>query len=590
MTETTVGREPIQIVEIVQPLCSRVFGVAPCAAVGTADTKSYNTRATCKDTANFLLGTPLSLYFSSGKFGELRVKKNAADAANLYIIPSLMSVTTAPVKINLAGSDPDAGGLGNRAVCTAVFLDHPHTDRVVDPYVSGRTFNPLTRGSFWTKWMIRNKYRQNILIKVYEGYIGQALDAMVKRTYFLQSIAGPDDAGKVSIQGKDIIARIEERKSQAPAASPGKLFADITNVQTSVEATNAVLADYAASGTIRIGDEIMTYSSRATTTNGVTFTVTARGTDNTIAVTHVANEVVQQCLRYTAIRIDDAIKDLLATYGKVDLAYLDFANWTAEISSYNSSFLLTTLITEPTSVNLLVSEIQEQCLVNVWWDERLALIKLRSVRGIDVEPTLITAESNIIAGTFRLNEKPRERASQVWIFFDQQDYVKDPKSIKAYRQGVIISNLESEGSNLYGEASIRKIFARWLNSSTLANTTASKISVRYVDTPSTCEFKMDAKDRGFWVGDTIKISHHLDVDQYGVRKIRNWTIVSAEEVIPGELVHYSCEDTTLYGRISYVMATGAANYPGAASAPFKSCYVGNSLGLLSDGETCGRIN
>ena len=68
MTSYPVGREPIQIVEILQPLCTNEFGVAPCTATGTADTKCYNTRATCQDTANFALGTPLSLFFTKAQF------------------------------------------------------------------------------------------------------------------------------------------------------------------------------------------------------------------------------------------------------------------------------------------------------------------------------------------------------------------------------------------------------------------------------------------------------------------------------------------------------------------------------------------
>ena len=101
---------------------------------------------------------------------------------------------------------------------------------------------------------------------------------------------------------------------------------------------------------------------------------------------------------------------------------------------------------------------------------------------------------------------------------------------------------------------------------------------------------MDAKDRGYWIGDTVKISHYLDRDQYGARRVRNWTIISAEEIVPGEIVQYHVEDTTLYGRIHFIMANGSADYPGVDAAPFKNAYIGNAAGLLSDGTTCGRIS
>ena len=585
MTETTVGREPIVIVEVLQPLCENEFGVSPCTASGTADTKCYNTRATCQDTANFALGTPLSLFFAKGMVADMGV--SGAD----YIIPSLVSVSTAPTRINLASANPDAQGLGNRALCTITFQDHAHSDRVVDPYVDGRSWNPLdkSRGSFWTRWLVRNKYRQNIQIRVYEGYAGQALSAMTKRTYFLQSVQGPDSAGRVVMQGKDILARIEERKAQAPLASPGVLFAAITDTDTSFVVANAVEADYAASGTLRIGSEVMTYTARASHADGVEFTGLTRGTDGTTAAAHDFNAGVQQCLRYTSEPLDSLLEDLLTTYGGVDASFLDTTAWATEVGLYKSFYDLTVLITEPTSVQQLVSEIQTQALVYVWWDERLASVQLKAIRGVGDPPPVITDESNILEGSFSLREKPRERASQVWVYYQQINPtlgVEDPTN---YFSQFIVADLESETDELYGEPSIRRIFARWINADALAQTTASAIITRYVDVPSECRFRMDAKDRDHWVGDTLEISHYLDVDEFGQRRQRLWTIVSAEEVVPGEVVEYVAEDTTLYGKIAFIMADGSADYPGAASAPFKNCYIGNADGLLSDGTASGRI-
>lgn len=583
MTEKTVGREPVQIVEIRQPLCANTFGVAPCAATGTADQKCYNTRATCLDTPNFALGAPLSLWFSTGAVSERGV------AGAPYIIPSLVSVSTIPTRVNIAGANPDAQGLGNRAMCRIVFADHPHTDVRVDPYLAGRSWKPMLRASFWTKWLARNKYRQNVEIRVYEGYTGQALAAMKTRTYFLQSITGPDGSGRITIEGKDILSRLEERKAQAPRLSPGKLYAAINSSAPSFEVANATTADYAASGTLRIGSECMTYGSRSTTANGVTFASVTRGTDGTTAAAHSADDAVQQCLRFSGAAPDSVMNTLLNTYGGVPSAWLDTANWATEVGNYIPAYRMNTLITEPTSVAQLVSEVQENCLLYVWWDERVALVRLKAVRGIDAAPPTITAEANILAGSFSLTERPRERASQVWIYYGQANAAESATTAKNYKYSSIIANLESETDELYGEPSVRKIFARWLTSGALADSTASKIGTRYVDIPSECTFRLDAKDRAYWVGDIVTISHHLDVDAFGVRRLRNWTIVSAEEVVPGEVVEYTAEDTTLYGRIAFIMANGSANYPGVATAPFKSCYIGSSAGLLSDGANGGHI-
>lgn len=584
MSETTPGREAIQIVEIQQPICSRVFGSSPCLATGTGDTKCYNTRATCQYVSAFDLATPLSLYFSKGKVADQGVAP--------YVIPSLVSVSTSPTRINLAGSNPDAQGLGNRALCTISFMDHAHTDRLVDPYLSGRSWNPLdgSRGSFWSRWAVRNKYRQNIVIKVYEGYAGQTLAEMTSRTYFMQSLQGPDSAGRVTIQGKDVLTRIEERKAQAPVASNGVLYTDLNSTDTSFEVAGALVTEYATSGTLRINDEILTYTAVATSTNGIEFTGVTRGTDNTTAEEHSVDDTVQQCLRYVGADIDDVVAELLGDYGGIPSAYLDTASWASEVDDYLTLTKINGLVTEPTSVFELMSELQEQCLFYVWWDERDAKVKLKAVRGIDVEPQIYTDESHIISGSFSLTEKPRERASQAWVYFNQTDYTASKTSPQAYAAVSIVANLESETENLYGEPSIRKVFARFLATSALATNTASKIVSRYVDVPAQCTFRMDAKDRAVWVGDNIYISHYLDVDAFGARRIRQWTITSAEEKVPGEVVEYTAEDTTLYGRINYIMASGAADYPGYDSAPFKNCYIGDADGLLSDGADSGKIS
>lgn len=613
MSETTVGREPIQIVEIQQPLCTNTFGVLPCTAGGggayweleggsgyweteagglwelqssvSTALKCYNTRATCQDTANFALGTPLSLYFGKGTVADLGV----SDVD--YLIPSLVGVSTAPTKINLASSNPDAQGLGNRAICTITFQDHQHSDRVVDPYLTDRTWDPLSsdRGTFWTRWIYRNKYRQNVVIIVYEGYAGQALADMTSRRYFLQSVTPPDASGRVQIMGKDILARIEERKAQAPVASPGVLYTSITDSATSFEVANAVEADYSATGTLRIGDEIMTYTGRATSTNGVTFTGVTRASDGSVAEAHDTDAGVQQCLRYTAQRVDDILEDLLTTYGGIASSYLDTTNWATEFDNYMSFYLITALITEPESVAKLISQVQEQALCYIWWDERDALVKMKAIRGIDSDPQTLTDEANIIADSFAITEKPRERASQVWVYYNQSDFAGNINEPKSYLSQFVIADLDSETDVEYGEASIRTMYGRWIPTDALARNTAGKIITRYVDIPSQCTFQLDAKDRSIWVGDTIRISHWKDVDQYGDRRQRLWTIVSAEEVIPGERVRYLAEDTTLYGAINYILAAGAADYPGAASVSFGDSYIGDADGLLSDGTEAARI-
>lgn len=580
--EKTVGREPVQIVEIQQPFCSLTFGSAPCTATGTADQKCFNTRATCLDPDNFDLSSR-SLFFSRGNLADRDI-----DGAP-YVIPSLVSVSTSPTRINLSAVSRDAQGLGNRALCTLKFNDHPHTDRRVDPYVDGRSWDATERGSFWSKWIARNKYRQNTLIKIHEGYVGQALSDMNVRSYFLQSVQGPDSSGNVTIKGKDVLARIEDRKAQAPLQSNGELFEDINSSQTSIEVAGALVSEYAASGTLRIDEEVMTYSSVATSTNGITFTISLRGSDGTSPDEHSAEANVQQCLRYSAERIDAVVEDLLTTYGGVPASYIPTADWTDEAASHLNAYSMTGLITEPTGVTRLISELQSQALFLIWWDERETEIKFKAIRGIDTQPPLLTEGNNILAGSFSLKEEPRERISQAWLYYNQRNPTKSLTDQTNYANAQIIADLNSETDELYGEASVHKIFARFFTQSSLALSTASKLITRYVDTPRRCAFQMDAKDRNYWTGDQVRIQHHLDVDSFGVERVGIWTITSAEEIIPGEVVSYEAEDTTLYGKIVFILADSVGDYAGDGTDAFNGAWIGDSDGLLSNGDAAARI-
>ncbi|MBD3803555.1 MAG: hypothetical protein IE919_09995 [Thioclava sp.] len=584
MAENVSGREPVQIVEIRQPMCANSFGVAPCAATGTDDQKCYNTRATCRDAANFALGSPLSLFFSRG---------NVADKVPglSYVIPSLVSVSTQPAMINLAGGNDNAQGIGLRAVCRLVFADHPHTDRVVDPYIDGRSWDPMdrSRGSFWSRWIARNKYRQNIEIIVYEGYAGQTLAQMVRRTYFLQAISYPDASGKVAIEGKDILARIEERKAQAPLASPGVLHLDIDAAVDSFEVANATEADYPASGTLRIGDEVMTYSARAASANGLTISGVVRGTDGTAADDHSAEDTVQICLRFDNLRVDEALSLLFLGYSGIPASYLNTSAWASEVSDHLSLFRINGLVTEPTGVTELVSEIQIQSSCFIWWDERSALVNLKALRAVSGGIPLLTDADHLLAGSFAISEAPKERVSQVWVYYDMRDPTGSVKAAKNYRTVSVFADLSSEGQDLYGEPSIRKIYARFLRSSGLADTVASKVITRFVDIPARARFQLDAKDRDLWLGDAVRISHPLDVDPFGNRRVRIWTITSAEEISPGEVVEYVAEDTTLYGRIVLILPAGALDY-GVDGYDEGGCFIGDAAGLLSDGSPCGRIS
>ena len=191
------GREPIILVQIDQDICTHVYAQSPCTA--TAGVPCYNTRRTCQDPANYNRDV-LTLNF-------VRPAANLPIGQNL--LPFVQSINTAPTKLNPFTGNLNNSTLGERSVLNVVFQDAPHSDNLVDPYLSQRDFNPLERGTFWGKWLARNYY-QNRPIRLYEGYVGQSLNDMQVRHYLIDAVELPGSNGTVRLTAKDPLKLVDK--------------------------------------------------------------------------------------------------------------------------------------------------------------------------------------------------------------------------------------------------------------------------------------------------------------------------------------------------------------------------------------------
>lgn len=536
MSETTVGRELQTVVELEQDFCQHRYGVAPCTAVlgVTGDRKCFNTLATCQDRERF---SPEPLVLRFCKPGER--------LPDVYCIPSVQSVSTAPTEINPGGGSQNSGPLGKRASIRVSFNDHPHSDNVVDPYVTERGYNPVERGTFWAKWIARNPYYNNRVLRVREGYVGQALTDMVTRTYLVDKIDGPDSRGRVQITAKDVLKLADNDRAQAPRPSAGELMIDYGEDDTIsfLRVTRALAAEYPAPGTVRINGELMRYSGVSTISDSeIRLTGITRATDGSERDSHDAGDRVQVCLRYTNKRVDQLAYEWLTQFGEIPTAWINLAEWQAEASLWLQQFDLTGLITEPTGVTDLLSEITEQCLFFIWWDERAQKIRLQAIKPpvFQVVPK-ISDYANVIADSAQITQDPKGRVSQVWVFWGQRDPTEDLEKESNYRKVRIRADLEAEGAQQYGEQRIRKIYSRWLHSDAQAVNVTARLLSRYRSNPRYATISVDAKDRAMWTGDVVDMLHRGVVDDTGAPLETRYQILSAEETVPGHSVEYRLE-------------------------------------------------
>lgn len=158
--------------------------------------------------------------------------------------------------------------------------------------------------------------------------IARAIDDVSNKVPFLMAI----DRGNTVVgqQEYPIAVDILEVMEVFYRAASGTLLATTINdtIKTVVAATD--ISTFSASGSLKIGSEIMTYSSKVDLTK--TFTITTRGTEDTTAVTHTAGVGI----------IEAGIKPVRLTptsprrLGDADESYIEAENGTpAEFYLFN---------------------------------------------------------------------------------------------------------------------------------------------------------------------------------------------------------------------------------------------------------------
>jgi len=586
MNENTIGREPLQIIEIEQPLCSLEYGVSPCTAeIGvTGSIKCFNTSKTCQDVPNYD-PAPLLLRFC---------KPQAKLPEGIFCIPSLQSASTSPTQINVVGGSRSKGPLGIRAELSVTFKDHPYSDVLVDKYRLERGYIATDRGSYWSKWLARNPYYVSYTMRVYDGYVGQSLAEMNKRTYLIDSISGPDSNQNVSIRAKDVLKLADNEKAQAPIASTGELIVDYSDAASMdpMRITGGIASEYPAPGKVRINKEIFSYTGVTTIDETeIRLTGVSRAQVGTDAQSQDAEDRVQWCLEYNDIRPDVLTNDLLTTYGDVPSEFIPLTEWNAEASVWLEQFRLSTLITEPTGVTDLLGEITEQALFYIWWDERDEKIKLRALRPSSGDTvTSIDNFKNILAGTFELKAQPKERISQVWVFFGQRDPTQKLDDDQNYRRVRVRVDADAESDLQYGERRIKKIYSRWLQTDAMAIQTTARLLIRFRDTPEYIAFAVDAKDRSMWTGDLADVSVDSVVDVTGANRVNRWQVISAEETVSGEVTEYQLQrfeygGADEQGQSAFWMLSDAPIYADATETEREAgAWWGDQFGLMPNGD------
>jgi hypothetical protein len=589
----TFAARPVEIVEIIQPLCSRTFGVSPCNATGDA---CWNTDRTCKFLSALDLSKSLTLRFVNDDVYEWQDNNTnlltengntlTTEAGDPFLIdyiyqpalaiPAMQNYQTAPTVLNVASGSRNKSPLGYRAVSNVRIKDFPWNDIGTDPYVSTRAYDPDQIGSFWSKWLARNPYHIGYTLNIYEGLIGQPLSAMTQREYVIEKI----DAGRngVSITAKDILRKITDTNLTAPYLSRGELASNITNVATAMTVAGATLSDYPTTGYVRINSEVIQYAQRYETTGGnIYFNGLTRGLAGTTAAAQSQNDRVQRVIYYNATPFHEILYDLLVNWGGIPAKYINFADWATAKTTYRPDYNFTAWITDPDKIEELLAEVCLQAVSNLWWDERVQKILMEPVRP-QPSPTILTDDDAIVAGSFSIEEKPEERASQTHVYYLQRTPIPSVTEKSNYsRVSVYIDVLKQVQYG--GEPQIRELFCRFISTQAIANSLAQTYLDRFSDVRKEITFDLSAKDAtNVWTGSVVRIRHYLDVDFTGAPRDGEWLITSAEVARNGLTYRFTAEDNEK-GGVLWTWLTDAGLDANGVAQPWR--WLDNSGNDLS---------
>ena len=516
-------------------------------------------------------------------------KARCSDA--VYILPLLINTSAVGSRINITGNDDRYEPLGRRAFFECQIADAPHSDYPFDQYRTGRLYNALQRSTFWRKWIAREKFgRTRALVRRYTGYNGQALADMRRQTYVFDRVKRSGD--KVSISSRDVLSLTEFRRAQVPAPTDGVLDVALTDAATSLFLAGDKTAQYpAVGGTIRINDELMTYTAAAydgvddqTDITGLT-----RGTDGSTAQAHDVDDGVQLCRRYTADSVSDVLTEFLVTDAAIPAQLVNVDKIITEDAQSLSAYSLTTVISTPTGVDRLIGELAESCTFYIWWDERDQMVDMQAIKPLSGVDASFSDEANIVGDSLTIEERPKERISTLVLSYNPRDFAGDLDNPSNFKVQDIFASSENNDVDQYAKLpQTREVFSRWLTTNAQVAQTGARYINRYIDVPIYVAHKIDAKDGALWLGDFVTLSTEDIVTAAGERDVRRFVVIEAEEPEAGHNQKIVLADVTLDGQIYVITENGIGTYT-AALFGAGNAFITDNSGLNPDGTVGATI-
>ncbi len=500
------ARHPIEVIEVDLDYCQLTQGQGACTATETGDAKCFNTREWCNDLSNY----DDNAYPATTKTYRYCTRVSP-HPIGIDAVPSIVSIDTLPSKIDITG------GLGLRSVINIQFTDHPSSDIDIDKYLDDRTYDPLSRSTYWAKQRARNPNYQFRALRYLTGYL---VDGVFNANNFQTSSYVIEKmnvgGGSASITANDPLKLASKGRAQVPIAASALLGAATGDTETEISLTPPGIGDEefetpgGEDSYCAMGSEVCAYT-RASGSDTLTL---IRGQQNTTAASHDEGDTVQPCY-YRNDKVDLIVADVLINYANMDSSFIPVSAWDAETASHLPG-LLEGIITKPTDVNVVLKELSESAPHYLGWDEVSSTVRLSALQAPPPSAGTLGMDSELIGDSVSSADIPNLRASTVIVNFGQRDPTKELTDTSNFRQAYPRVDVDSIAK--YNSNQSKVIYSRWINNNNkgAAALLATLYGRRFANIPREIKFSLDAKDSSLKPGDNKSINHRSIVDGTGL--------------------------------------------------------------------------
>ena len=197
---------------------------------------------------------------------------------------------------------------------------------------------------------------------------------------------------------------------------------------------------------------------------------------------------------------------MLVNYAFVDPSFIDKSSWDAEQVGYLPR-LYNTLVTTPTGVSKLLTELTEQVGFFLFWDEVNSLIKFQTIRPNSLSETVheLNTTKHLLADSVKMRDIVDDRVNEVWVYYGIIDSTKNLTEDSNYSNLYIASNVDDQSQVQNRDVRIKKIQSRWILDRAAAIELGSRYLERFAKAPIEADFALDAKDSNIALADFVQI-------------------------------------------------------------------------------------